>query len=117
MTVKEFYDEIGGNYEDVVFRLKNDERITKFLGIFLRDKSFELLRQYIEQNEVESAFREAHNLKGVSANLAFTKLTELASDVTEMLRNGSNFDGAREKFPQLKAEYDKTVGGINNILL
>ena len=53
MTVKAFYDEIGGNYDEVMFRLKKEERMIKFLNMFLRDKSFEQLSQFIEQKDVE----------------------------------------------------------------
>lgn len=116
MTVKEMYGEIGGDYEDVLIRLKNDERIIKYLGFFLRDGSFEKLGRHLAQKNVEAAFREAHNLKGVSANLAFSNLTKVSSAITEMLRDGKDFEGACESYPQLSAEYKKTVEGINMML-
>jgi len=116
MTLKEFYDEINGNYDEVMYRLKKEERVIKFLGMFLRDKSFEQLSQSIEQKNVESAFRVAHNMKGVCSNLSLTHLTSIASDITEMLRDGKDFDGACVMFPQLEKEYKKTVEGINSVI-
>lgn len=37
MTVQECYQQIQGNYENVLKRLKTDERIVKFLELFLSD--------------------------------------------------------------------------------
>ena len=43
MTVKECYDAMGADYEDVLGRLRKDERIQKFVLKLLNDKSYELL--------------------------------------------------------------------------
>ena len=39
MTLTEFYDKAGGNYEEVLCRLMNDALVKKFLIKFLDDKS------------------------------------------------------------------------------
>ncbi len=44
MTVKECYEQMGGNYDDVMSRLRTDERVIKFLGKVVSDTSFELLK-------------------------------------------------------------------------
>ena len=43
MTVKECYDAMGADYEDVFARLRKDERIQKFLLKVMNDKSYDLL--------------------------------------------------------------------------
>lgn len=36
MTVQEFYEEVGGDYNDIMSRLRTEERIKKFAGMFTR---------------------------------------------------------------------------------
>ena len=66
MTVKECYEIIGANYEEVESRLRTEERIKKFLLKVLNDKSYDLLCDSIKQKNMEEAFRAAHTLKGIS---------------------------------------------------
>ena len=40
MTVQEFYEEVGGDYYDIMSRLRTEERIKKFAGMFTRDESY-----------------------------------------------------------------------------
>ena len=73
----------------------------------------------IEQcyNAIESNYEEAaHTLKGVCANLGFTQLFKVSSDITEELRNG-NPDVSRlpELLGKVAAEYKKTVDAINSV--
>ena len=70
MTVKECYEIIGANYEEVESRLRTEERIKKFLLKVLNDKSYDLLCDSIKQKNMEEAFRAAHTLKGISQNLS-----------------------------------------------
>lgn len=50
------------------------------------------LEQQIHDNDLSSAFETAHALKGIYANLSLTPLTDPISDITELLRNGTNTD-------------------------
>lgn len=43
MTLKECYIAIGGDYENVLERLRSERLVQKFVLRFLDDKSFELL--------------------------------------------------------------------------
>lgn len=47
MTVQECYQQIQGNYENVLKRLKTDERIVKFLELFLSDTTYEKLSEAV----------------------------------------------------------------------
>ena len=86
MTVQECYAAMGGNYDEVVGRLRTDERVQKFLMLFLKDTSFSDLENGIRSGNVEEAFRAAHTLKGICGNLSLTKLLALAEELTEALR-------------------------------
>ncbi len=86
MTLRECYDQMNGSYDDAKARLMMDSMIERFLQKFLEDKTMEDLRRAVASGDVPLSFRQAHTLKGVAANLAFTGLQKAASDLTEQLR-------------------------------
>ncbi len=52
MTVKECYDAMGADYEDVAGRLRTDERIRKFVLKVLNDSSYALLCSSLEERNI-----------------------------------------------------------------
>ena len=86
MAIKEVYDSIGADYNDVLDRFMKEEYVERFALNFLRDKTYKELEDAIMEKDVEASFRVAHNLKGVAANLGFTDLFRTTSDLTEQLR-------------------------------
>ena len=54
MTVKECYALIGADYDNVLSRLRTDERITKFLFKVAEDKSYELLCESLKTQDRKS---------------------------------------------------------------
>ncbi len=116
MDVKQCYAELGADYDDVMCRLRTDERIKKFLLKVADDKSFELLTESLEAHNIEEAFRAAHTLKGVCLNLSISKLYSVASDMTEALRGKTEYsDAYMPLYEKVKAEYEKTVKCIRAI--
>ena len=112
MTIEQCYNAIESNYEEVLGRFAGNKMLVeKFARKFLDDPSYQLLKQ-----DYEEAFRAAHTLKGVCANLGFTQLFKVSSDITEELRNG-NPDVSRlpELLGKVAAEYKKTVDAINSV--
>lgn len=89
MTVQECYEKMGGDYNDVIGRLRTDERVVRFLGLVIKDPSYELLNNALAQGNVEEAFRAAHTMKGVYGNLSLTRLVKSASALTEVLRGAT----------------------------
>lgn len=86
MTIEECYQRMGGDYAQVLGRLSSAGLVKKFIAKFLDDGSFAELEAAMEQGNREQAFRAAHTLKGVSANLGLERLRQSASELTEMLR-------------------------------
>ena len=115
MTVKQCYESMGANYEEVESRLRTEERIKKFLLKVLNDKSYDLLCTSIEQNNMEEAFRAAHTLKGISQNLSLTALYHSSSALSEKLKAKEYDKEAEEMFEQLKKDYAKTVEAIQSL--
>ncbi len=113
MTVKECYDVMKGDYDDVLSRLRTDERIKKFLLRVVSDPSFANLCDALEQKNLEEAFRAAHTLKGVCKNMSLTGLAYSASNLTEALRGRSDFgEDIEPLFKKVKKDYALTMACI-----
>lgn len=116
MTIKELYDTIGADYEEIMGRLRKEERIQKFLLKFLDDKSFELLTEALEKGNMEEAFRAAHTLKGVSQNLSLAPLYEASSHLSDRLK--VNQEDGTDLAPMLEAvkrQYEMVTGYIRQL--
>ena len=84
--------------------LGKEELYLKFIRKFLDDKSFENLRSFIEVADYENALKSVHTLKGVSGNLGFTALYDVASDMVTKFRAGQDRDSVAE-FGKLERIY------------
>ncbi|MCF0142580.1 MAG: Hpt domain-containing protein [Parasporobacterium sp.] len=114
MTVAEFYEAVSGDYAEATKRLMKDSLILKFIQKFPADPSFAELKAALEAGDTETAFRQAHTLKGVCANLAFTQLTASASEITEFLRAGK-LDDAKACFPKVSADYETVITALEKV--
>lgn len=111
MSLKDCYTALGGNYDEVLGRLRSERMIQKFVLKFLNDGSFDNLCEAMKNGSTEEAFRAAHTIKGVCQNLSFTKLGQSSSELTEALRGGFSPE-AEQLAEQVKADYQQTVSAI-----
>lgn len=111
MTIQECYAALEGDYADVLNRLYSEALVTKFVGKFLSDQSFQLLESSLKAGNYEEAFRAAHTLKGVAQNLSFTKLYQSSHEITEALRT-KNYDLAVQLMPRIAEDYGQTAAAI-----
>ncbi|MCI8506304.1 MAG: Hpt domain-containing protein [Lachnospiraceae bacterium] len=111
MTLKECYEALGGNYEEVISRLRSERLVQKFTLKFLDDKSLELLKESLQSENYEEAFRAAHTIKGICQNLSFDRLLASDNALTEALRNGKSPE-ADSLAKQVFADYEQTVSAI-----
>ena len=114
MTVEECYDKIGGNYKEVIQRLPGESFVKKFAIKFLDDPSFATLKKALEEQDLETAFRGAHTLKGVCQNLSFDALYEVSAALTESLRAGT-LEGSGPLFAKVEEQYQRTVAGLREL--
>lgn len=118
MTIQECYQKLGGDYAQVEKRLPGIHLIRRFIAKFLDDGSYPELCRAMEQGQTEEAFRAAHTLKGVSANLGFDRLTASSRELTELLRGRT--DGIpTEAVPLLdmvRQDYELTADAIRAYL-
>lgn len=116
MNLKECYDEMGADYEDVLSRLRSEVLVRKFALKFLEDDSYANLKEAMADGNAKDAFRSAHTLKGVAQNLGFGPLYRAAAEVTEELRPSETGSGDMEKavrlMPEVEKEYTRTIEAI-----
>lgn len=111
MNLKQLYETLNGDYDDVLTRLISESFVERLVLKFLSEDSFALLTEAMQKGDVETAFRAAHTLKGVAQNLGFTALGKSASELTEALRPRT-FDGTDELYRQVGIDYDLTVSAL-----
>lgn len=87
MTVKNFYNNIHGDYNTIFSLLASDKVILHFIKQFPSDNSFTELMEMIQKGDIKASFEAAHKLKGIAANLAFSELFAKVSTLTEQLRS------------------------------
>ncbi len=108
--LKQKLKENGADVEGTLHRfMNNDALFLKFILKFKDDQNYAKLKQYLDEKNYEEAFKAAHTLKGVSANLGLNPIFDRASAVTELLRgkDASEVDDAKveEEKNALEAAY------------
>jgi len=112
MNIRECYDAFGGSFNDVYERFGGSEDFVRmFILKFPKDESMNTLEKAIEEGNAEEAFRAAHTLKGLCANLAITRLRESVSELTEQLR-GRTLDTYQDAYEKAKEDYKLTIDAI-----
>ena len=115
MDLVKFYEEVQGDYKDVIGRLLKDERILKYLIKFSEEDNYSLLISQLERKEYEEAFRCVHSVKGMCLNLGLSKLKKSASDICEELRNGAPVNDLTELLSEYKKDYEMTLEAISKL--
>lgn len=114
MTVRESYEKIGSNFDEVLRRLGSEALVKRFALKFLNDTSFQDLKDALVKKDGETAFRAAHTLKGVCLNLGFDNLYPSSKDLTELLRAGS-MDGYEDLFAEVEKEYNRICEALRKV--
>ncbi|HBK03615.1 MAG TPA: hypothetical protein DDY87_04390 [Clostridiales bacterium] len=116
MTIEQCYAQMGGSFAEVSARLPSTRLIEKFVRKFPEDPSYGQLKQSLAENCLADAFRAAHTLKGVAANLSFASLRRSASDLTELLRHAEGIPAqAQALFAQVTRDYEATLAAISQL--
>lgn len=113
MKLQEIYLQFNGDYDSVINRLHNDEKIKKYLLKFTNNKLDTLIKKALDTHDYETAFREVHNLKGICANLNMDALGMSASALTEALRGKKPEGDITPLVQAMQADYDMTIRALS----
>ena len=114
MTLEEFYCVAGGSAAETAPRMGGADATRRFLRLFPLDDSFPQLSEALGRGDSEEAFRAAHTLKGVAANLGLERLRALASDMTECLRRGE-LSGAQARLAETETAYRRVLAALEEL--
>ncbi|MDO4573071.1 MAG: Hpt domain-containing protein [Clostridia bacterium] len=110
MKLKECYERMGADYNGVLLRIGDEEKVVRILGMLLRDENMRTLRDSFKKRDYETAFRAVHTIKGVALNLGLSRLADSASALTEALRT------RREGSPETAALLERTEADYKEAL-
>lgn len=88
MTLMEFYEIVGGNYNDVMGRLMTEQRVKKYLYKLSASGDYEAALEALKSENWQDFFRFTHNLKGISLNLGLSSLARASATACDLVRNG-----------------------------
>ena len=114
MNLKDCYLKFGGDFDEVLGRLRREQTVRKFVFKFLDDKSFSLFEASMGNKDYAEALRAVHTLKGICQNLSFTRLFESSSLVTKALKE-NDWKQAGNMMPQLSKDYYEIVQAIEEL--
>ena len=87
MTVKEFYENVHGDYQGALNLMISDAFITRMLGKFAENNRFDDLLQSYKDKNFKGVFEASHSLKGVAGNLSLKSLYDLIVPIVDAVRN------------------------------
>ena len=111
MNLKDCYIKFGGDFDEVLGRLRREQIVQKFMYKFLDDKSFHLFEASMENKDYEEALRAVHTLKGICQNLSFGRLYASSSLMTKALKE-NDYNKAVDMMPQLSNDYCQIINKV-----
>ena len=114
MNLKDCYIKFGGDFDEVLGRLRREQTVQKFVYKFLDDKSFHLFETSMGDKDYDEALRAVHTLKGICQNLSFARLFESSSLVTKALKE-DDWNKALDMMPQLSKDYHEIINAIEEL--
>lgn len=116
MTLQELYQEMGGDYAQAMRVLHVEKLVDKHIRKFPKNTVLETLFAAGETMDETQLFEAGHAVKGVSANLGLTAISDAASEITEEFRPGNTRrftdDEVKAKVAKLRAQFEKTAEAI-----
>ena len=94
--------------------MQREDLYVRFLNKFKQDQNFAGLKESIENEDYEEAFKFAHTLKGVAGNLGLTPLYEEVAVLVEELRKSNHIlvnaiykEEVKEEFRRVEEKYNE----------
>lgn len=113
MELRECFEMLGGDYDDALSRMMNDALVEKFIMKFPADNTMDAMLTALENNDTQQIFQTAHTMKGIAANLGFTRLYKAASELTEQLRGKTDVTPDGVLVGKLKDAYSLVIDTLS----
>ena len=104
-----FQKETLFDYKSFMKRVMDDKNLANTVILsFLEDipKQIDTLKTSISENRINDAERQAHSIKGASANIGAERLREIASQIEKLCKEGKEND-AKKYIPQLESQFEE----------
>lgn len=86
-NLKHKLEEYGADIDSAIRRFMGNEAMyAKYLGKFLNDKNFTGLKESVAAKDYGEAYKYAHAMKGVTANIGLTPLYDITAGMSDILR-------------------------------
>lgn len=115
MELKEFFAEVGGDYDEVISRLGKEDRIVKYLLRFVESDPIADFDRALNENNIEECFRALHSIKGMCLNLGLGELGSSSSALCEEYRNGAPEGDVTELTEKTRVDYAKAMDSIKKL--
>lgn len=112
MELREFFSNVGGDYDEVMSRLGKEERVVKYLLRFIESDPIADFDKALKENNIEECFRNLHSIKGMCLNLGLGNLEKSSSQLCEEYRNGVPQRDVTDMISRTHKDYDDTVEAI-----
>ncbi|MCX8063627.1 MAG: response regulator [Candidatus Hydrogenedentes bacterium] len=106
-TVEPNFSNTIFNYNELMKRVMDDRELAKtVLDSFLEDipKQIEILKKYLDENREKDSERQAHSIKGASANIGGEALREVAFQIEKLCKVG-NIQEAKKHISTLELKF------------
>lgn len=113
MNLEDFYRGRGEDYPVIIGRfMGNENLLKKFVKNFPDDPTYGRLCEAMEAKDWPQVEMSAHTLKGVAANLSFSKLFQASADLVSVIREQET-EKADGLFSEVQKAYKE--GSTGNI--
>ena len=100
--------------DDALLRVGGNMSLYKrLLGRFVDGNLYDELEKTLQNGDVEESARQAHSIKGVSANLSLVKINSLSIELEKLVKENADYSSC---LAELKQVFEITLEGITQLL-
>ena len=120
MNIQELYQSIDGDYDRAIRVLRVEKLVDKHIRRFVDNDVVDGLLAAGSSMDPTDLFEAAHAVKGVAANLGLTKLSDVASEITEDFRPGNerklSDEDVRQRIETIRELHEQIVYKIRKYI-
>ncbi|MDO4804673.1 MAG: hypothetical protein Q4A32_07625 [Lachnospiraceae bacterium] len=117
MTLKELYQDIGGDYDQAIRIMRAEKLIQKHICKLPKKGVVDALLAAGETMDPTQLFEASHAVKGIASNLGLASFAAAVSEISEEFRPGAGRTMSdaevKDKIAGIGATYQKMVDCIN----